>query len=248
MKKHIITATLLLLGLAHAQDDNTNYEDTMKDLPAWAVAFSNLPAEKRAEFTAYFQFAREAFMQARWVECLGHLNNCDLIFNGNPHVWSMRAGSLIEQGMYDEAEESVIKVLEVLPDDPVGLLNLSHIYMGKGEYARCVKELEIVLAALPFDSSRDLRDILLFRIFLCKLMLGDEEGAKQVVSHTNAMDDTPLFYYSQAGLQIFAGNEDAAQKEISTAHKIFKDGSNMRAYHRAIEICKIVDKYVNKKK
>ncbi len=236
-----LTRTIIALSLLTSPLCAQTEIETVSELPEWAIEFSNLSSEQRAQYLEYFDLARAAYKKANWVECMGHLDQCGIIFDSNPNVLNLKAGCLLEMGFYAEAEPIVLKVLKLTPSDAVAILNLSSVYLGKREFEKGIIELQKSLKALPLDAPQILRDILNFRIFLCQLMLGKEEEALRLVAHASPLDDSPLFYFVQCALYYFHGNYPSASKELKTAQSIFGKGNYIRAFESGIKLSGLLE-------
>ncbi len=245
MKKQLYTAFILsafcLSNLA-AQDRLDELDD-IKDLPKWVVSLSNLSKEKRESYVDQFARAKEAYKGSRWLECLALLNSCEMIFNENPNVLSLKAGCYIEQGDFENAMKVAQESLKINPNDPVLLLNLSSIYLGTAEYEKGIEMLDGVLATVDTKSSQDIYDILLYRKFLCLIMLGQEVKARELVNHTRPMDETPLYYFTQGALYLVTGNKLNAKRELDSADRIFANYPLLRAYHKGLLLSGAIEKF-----
>ena len=207
----------------------------------WLVALSNLPREERARYLAEFASAKESFRAGRWVICFTTLQGCEMIFNKNPHVWSLMAGCLIEQQQFDEAEVYVEKVEKVLPGDSVNAVNRSRVYMGRGEYARCIETVDKLISTLPGVYDGEVINVLTYRQVLCHLLLGQRDEAVARVSHLSAMDDTPLFYYSRVAIALFDGDLRGARRDLSAVRQVFANNKAYVSYERALTQPGLVD-------
>lgn len=222
-------------------------QGTATPVVKWLADFSNLPKDTRAEYIHLFQQAKQAYAIGDWAVCYGLLSQCEFIYNKNPHVWNLRAVCLIAQKNYTEAEQELNKAIQVLPHDETTLMNIANLHMGKGEFRQCIEQIRKIIDSLPEPRSPELVDILLFRIYLCHLMLGERKEAQAVVSHLNPLSDTPLYYYSQAALHISRGKRAQARQDINAADAIYTKGNATFPYLRAIQASGLEEKFLKKK-
>lgn len=210
----------------------------------WLADFSNLPKETRAEYIDLFHRAKQAYVFGDWIICYALLEECEMIYNKNPHVWNLRAVCLIGQKKLEEAEQELIKAKKELPHDETTYMNIANLHMAKGEYQQCIDVLSNIIDSMPDPVSQNLVDILTFRIYLCHIMLGQRKEARQLVSHLTPLSDTPLYYYSQAALHISRGDRTQARQDIQAADTIFAKGNATLPYLRAIQASGLEEKFL----
>ncbi len=242
----------LALNYLHAQTAPTELEgqdenklDDIRNLPSWVVELSNLPKDAREAYIANFTKAKEAYKESRWLECIALLNGCELIYDKNPNVDTLLAGCYIEQGDFENALEVSLKSLKATPNDTVVQLNLSSIYLGTKQYQQCIDMLDEVLLTVNKNSQSDIYNILLYRKFLCLLMLGKDSEARELVKHTRPMDETPLYYFSQGTLYLTTGDRLNAKRELDSADRIFSNYPLLRAYHKGLVLSGAIPKFIN---
>ncbi len=216
----------------------------IKDLPTWVVDLSNLPKDAREAYITNFTKAKDAYKASRWLECIALLNTCELIYNKNPNVDTLLAGCYIEQGDFESALEVSLKSLELAPNDTVVQLNLSSIYLGTAQFQKCIEMLDEVLLTVNPRSQTDIYNILLYRKFLCLLMLDKNSEARELVKHTRPMDETPLYYFSQGTLYLTTGDRLNAKRELDSADRIFENYPLLRAYHKGLVLSGAIPKFI----
>lgn len=210
----------------------------------WLADFSNLPKETRAEYIDLFHRAKRAYVFGDWIICYALLEECEMLYNKNPHVWNLRTVCLIAQNKLEEAEQELIKAKKELPHDETTYMNIANLHMAKGEYQQCIDVLRNIIDSMPDPVSQNLVDILTFRIYLCHIMLGQRKDARNLVSHLTPLSDTPLYYYSQAALHISRGDRTQARQDIQAADTIFAKGNATLPYLRAIQASGLEEKFL----
>ncbi len=215
-------------------------QETSPNLPDWVVKFSNLSQSTRDEFTRQFNIAKAAYQRQDWSGCMNQLDKCENIFAYNPNVNVLRVGCLQELGLYQKALDIVLAHLKENPTDQVGIYHLSSIYLAKGDYQQCIDVTTPMLMNISMADDLKFRDLLNFRIFVCKLRLNDEEGAKEIVKGCSLLDDSPLYYMSQAALALYKNDRIQASANLKSAQKIYGKSMNMPAFERCLQMSKLV--------
>lgn len=233
-----------LLGLFTLSLPLAAQQQQAASVARWLADFSNLPRETRAQYIDLFHRAKQAYVLGDWIICYTLLEECEMIYNKNPHVWNLRAVCLIAQNKLEEAEQELLKVKKELPHDETTYMNIANLHMAKGEYQQCIDVLRNIIDSMPDPVSQNLVDILTFRICLCHIMLGQRKEAKKLVSHLTPLSDTPLYYYSQAVLHISRGNKTQARQDIQAADTIFAKGNATLPYLRAIQASGLEEKFL----
>lgn len=212
-----------------------------EQVPEWLAQLSNLPRAQRDEYIAHFTQAKAALAQGDWVDCDAELTSCEFIFNKNPNIHNLRVVCYIEQKRFDAATEALEKAQELLPDDATTLVNTASLHMAKKDYRACIREMTAVLETPSHNISQEVRDILIFRVFLCHLMLGEVSQAEEWVSELSPISDTPLFYYSRAAVCLYLRDAHGAQRDLQSAANIFSEGGLLIPYQRALLSCDLTE-------
>lgn len=211
-------------------------------LPDWLITFSNLAREDRAVYLELFNEAKAAYAQGEWVTCITRLADCELIFEGNPNVWNLRACCLMEQKYFNEAEVELQRALQAAPQDPVTIMNVANLQLAQGKYRESLQTLAKLRSDLPDETSQELLYVLDFRALLCHLMLGQPEKARELVKDLNPMSDTPLYYYSKAAFAMAEGNRIEAARNLQIVRRIYAKGSAAEPYQRSLNLSALPDK------
>ena len=93
-----------------------------------------------------------------------------------------------------------------------------------------------------------LRHSLLFRKFLCFIMLDKPEEAKALVADVNPMTNSPLYYYSQAVLAVVAGDRDTAIREMTAADSIYRTDPYLATYKQGINFSGLLQRFLQQDK
>lgn len=214
-----------------------------EQIPDWLARLSNFPREKREEYISHFARAKAALAQGNWVDCDAELTSCEFIFNENPNIHNLRVVCYIEQKRLEAATEEMEKARTLLPNDATTLVNLASLHMAKKDYRACIKEMTDVLEDPHHtdDISQQVRDILIFRVFLCHLMLGEMTQAEEWVRDLSPISDTPLYYYSRAAICLYLRDTAGAQRDLQSAANIFGKNNLAVPYQRALLGCDLAE-------
>lgn len=209
----------------------------------WVKELSNQSQENRRAYAEAFQRAKACYAQGSLVECESHLNTCELYTRNNPNVWNLRASVLISQQRYAEAEKLLLEVRRINPDDSVARLTFSLLYLGAGNYEKCIAETEQLIDDIRYKNMMQLTHSLMFRKLLCLVMLERMDEARDVVAEIGPIDDSPLYYYSQGVFALTMGNRQQAMREFNTADIIYSSIGYLSGYKQALNFSGLVEKY-----
>ncbi len=230
-----------------APADNIPSEEELAKLPPWQAAFARLDKEKRYAFAAAFSRAKEAFHTEQWASCLALLNDCELIYDGSPDVWNLRACALLSDNSLDEAETFINRSLELNPNDAVALMSRSELLMRRRDFRSCITILEKLRKLHHPSQSASLHNTFTYHQLLCHLMLRQEMEARALVSGLTPLSDTPLYYYSQAAFSIYMGNSNGALEPLRSATTIYGNSGETSSYRKWLNKCGLAEKYGNAK-
>ena len=229
-----------------AQNPQTG-DEQLDEIPNWVNELSNLPADKRQLYVNQFSAAKWAYSKGAMDMCHQCLDACEAIYDKNPNVWNLRASAYIAVGSFAAAEIWLKKVREVAPDDLVANLNYSLLYLGVGQYEKCIEECDILLGDIEYNEKLEpLTHSLIFRKFICLVMMERVDEAKELVKDITPLTFTPLYYYSQAVLAMVEKDPERALKEISAADRIYRTDPYLLTYKQAIQFTHILESIANK--
>ena len=238
---NMLLLSLLLLPCATAQEEQPKEEQTINQMPQWVLDYSNLSRETREVYQRSFNKAKLAYQRGEWVACFSHLADCEMIFNSNPNVWNLYVSCLIEQKHFADAEEQLKKVLIVIPNDPVALMNQANLYLGTARYTECIAVIDDMIQDLSPQKDVELINALNYRKVLALVKMGKTPEAKKVVAHLNAFSETPLYYYSQAAFFLAQNKKTEASRCLRSAGNIFSKGATLIPYQRALNISGLIE-------
>lgn len=225
---------------AWQQEEKGNNEP---DVPTWVEKLSNLPVKERIAYTDSFAAAKQSYAAGRLAESESYLLTCQIINDDNPNVWSLRASICIAQKRFDEALPLLDKVEKAMPGNQITKLNYSLYYLGKGHYEQCLQETDSLLHQLDAKKEPQLCNSLIYRKVLCFLMLGQMEKAHQLTDHLSPLEDSPLYYYSQAAYRITQKDRASATRDMEAANTIFANEDYLLSYKQSLSFSGLIERY-----
>lgn len=236
---------LLPITVTTPQEEAAEEEQEDKpNVPIWVEELSNLTAEARSEYTASFAAAKDAYSAGRLAESESYLLTCQMINDKNPNVWNLRASVCIAQKRFAEALPLMQKVEEALPGNQINMLNYSLYYMGIGQYEQCIKMTDALIDELTAEKTLSLRKHLVYRKVLCYLMLGREAEAHKLTDSLTPLEDSPLYYYSQAAYNISKHDREAAKRDLNSAETIFAQDGYLLSYKQSLSFSGLIERHL----
>ncbi len=234
-------------GDAAPKEQSPTPEEELAKLPPWQAAFARMSEENRMAFALAFSKAKAAYGAEQWTHCLALLNDCELIYDGSPNVWNLRACALLATGELDEAESCIKRSLEVNTEDYVALMCQAELLMLRRDFRACIPLLERLRNQHKGEEARPLHDTFAFHQLLCHLMLRQEMEARALVADLTPLTDSPLYYFSQAAFCVYKGDSNGALEPLRSATTIYGNGGATSSYRKWMNNCGLADKYVRSK-
>lgn len=250
MKSALLILPLLsFTGAALAQNETaaeeqppvkTEDKTVPDDMPQWMVGFTNLPEKERIKYLTLFQQAKDDFFARNWFSCLEKLDNAEQIYQGNPHIHTLRGSCYMEIGSYDTALAEYNKVEAIQPDDLTNKANIATLAMLQGKYENSIKLFREILDALPGDSNPELLNVLKFKIYASLVKMGKDQEAAKYAAEADILEDSPRFYFMEAVRYLQDKNMSKGIQSIRTAEKIFGSTPIFQTYLRIVEQMKFL--------
>lgn len=133
-------------------------------------------------------------------------------------VLNLRGAILTKLGKHEEAAALFQSILATNPDYFPASFNLGEVEFLRGNHAGA---LEVFQGMRRRDPGNEL---VRFKVFLCQLLLNQDDEAQKMARGFIPAGGTPAWYYAQAMLARKAGDEAAANDHLSTARAIYLDG------------------------
>ena len=142
-------------------------------------------------------------------------------------VLNLRGAILTKLGQHEEAAALFRSILATDPNYFPADFNLGEVEFLRGDYAGA---LEVFQGMRRRDQRNEL---VRFKVFLCHLLLGQEEDAQKMAKGLIPAGSTPAWYYAQAMIARRAGDEKAAKKHLAVARAIYTE-SGCRLFDESV--------------
>lgn len=224
---HILAATFFAT-LIPASQLNAQAESAKNDadkLPEWQQAFSNLPQEKRTTFVQHVNKARQLFQQKRVFETIEQLYLAEKIFPDSPDVENLLGACQIEFRAFSKAKQHFERAVELSPNNPNTMFNLGELYFVTKNWEEAESLFEEILTLIDPEQTnlKPMRDLIEFKLMLCKLKLDKKQEAKQIADRHDYLEDSPFYYYAQAALAFEADNTAEGNASLARAQRVFRN-------------------------
>lgn len=207
-----------------------------KEVPDWALGLARLPLHERQMYMDAFRNARACYVNHELMLCESYLNTCEMIFSGNPNVWLIRAGVMLESDQFEAALPWLQKAEAVIPNDRVLLLDYTHAFIALKRWDECAERAEQLIILMPNTRDFHLRQSAVFRKYVALLYGGKQDKAAEIAKELSPMDDSPLYYFTQAVQKLHAGNPAAAREDVDRANRIFSGIPELSFYNKTYSL------------
>lgn len=142
-------------------------------------------------------------------------------------VLNLRGAILTKLGQYDEATGLFRSILATDTDYFPAAFNLGEVEFLRGNYAGALEVFQGMRRRDPRN------ELVRFKVFLCQLLLGQEEDAQKMAKGLIPAGSTPAWYYAQAMIARKAGDEKTAGKHLAVARAIYTE-SGCRLFDESV--------------
>jgi Flp pilus assembly protein TadD len=146
-------------------------------------------------------------------------------------VLNLRGAILTKLGQYDEAAGLFRSILTTDPNYFPAAFNLGEVEFIRGNYADALELFQGMRRRDPRN------ELVRFKVFLCQLLLGQNDEAQKMARGLIPAGNTPAWYYAQAMLARQAGDEKTTAKHLSVARSIYTE-SGCKLFDESIETIK----------
>lgn len=146
-------------------------------------------------------------------------------------VLNLRGAVMTKLGQHDEAAGLFRSILATDPNYFPAAFNLGEVEFLRGNYAGALEVFQGMRRRDPRN------ELVRFKIFLCHLLLGQEEDAQKMAKGLIPAGSTPAWYYAQAMIARKAGDEKTAKKHLAVARAIYTE-SGCRLFDESVATVK----------
>ena len=213
---------------AETTDDAPEVELPEGAVPAPAVqeadpALEGLTQEERQELKKILDDASRFIGGIRLQEGLSKLIEAEQIAPGLFQIYNLRGAAYTKMKDFDTAREQFEKAIASRPGIFHPQFNLAEIEFVTDDYAGAEKSFKKLLAEFP-DMDLGTKRLLEFKIIICRLKLGDPDGAMAQLETFNYLDDTPIYHLGHAAVAYSKEDTEDAEAWMASANKIYSAG------------------------
>ncbi len=168
--KYFILLLLVFTATLHAQNPKPA-EKKVNDFAPNQREFFNLPEEKRKEFIKHYDDAIRFFADKRVFETLDALDEAEKVFSKSMELHNMRGSCYIEMRIFDKANISFNKALEISPNNLNLKFNIAECFFVSKKWQDSHDKFQELVKILP-PNSGDIFRLAEFKLLLCKKKLG----------------------------------------------------------------------------
>lgn len=168
--------------------------------------------------------AREMRIKHRYSEALDKLAQAEKLAPNLADIYALRGDIYLAPRRRDFALAlpQFQKAAALQPQSPLPRFNLAEYYFVKHEFDTALDALTKLDVAFP-KLPEMIRHLVRYKQMLCQLKLGHRDEAEQIVAKNFKEDDnTPAFYFANAGLAFAAGDAAKANDWVKRGVSIFK--------------------------
>lgn len=210
--------------------------------PSFVKDFAELTSEEKVQWQRDLSIVNHLFKIKRIDDCLAKLKSLNKRISSNPAVHNLMGACHVENREFKNAVSSFKRALRYEPDNLSIAFNLAEIEFVTKDYKTARIRFEKMRRRFKKEGKEkaDITTLCQFKVFLCHLVLGDEERVKKVAASFEAdQPNKPAYFYSQMALSIHGKDLKAAEKWLEKAeneipeaseHSVFKDSLTELGY------------------
>ena len=232
--KRLLAALLLPLFPLHAQDEPETPApaEEKKEALQYQIDLDNLSDDKKKVCWTALVRAEQVFQQKRIFECLESINEAHQIYAKNPSSLNLQGACYVEFRNFEKARIAFNKAKKQDPENPNVLFNQAEIEFVTQNWQTSHDQFSVILPVYEKKAEQDkrnesMRDLIRFKVLLCKLKLGDKEEAVAIIKDSTFLDDTPLFYYGKAAIAYSEERTVDAEVWLARAGRIFTQAASI---------------------
>ncbi|MDP0489578.1 MAG: hypothetical protein Q7Q71_00840 [Verrucomicrobiota bacterium JB023] len=227
--KVLYLVSCLILTSSFAPGQAAGGERKIEDVPAFKLAFDNLPEESRRAYFEHKLRAEQFFRQKRIFESLDEIFHASEIFKQDPALWNLKGSCHVEFRSFKKAREAFQKALALQPNNTGIMFNIAEMDFVTKNWEEAEKQFEAFAKKVEDDTrggeleagALELHRLAQFKRLLALLKLGREEEAKAIADEYTEFDNTPMTYYSKAAIHYHNGEEEEANGWLRSALRVF---------------------------
>ena len=192
-----------------------------------AVAFSNLPEEKRKQFFKHRTEAYRLFNDKRIVEAHEELALATKIFDQDPEVINLLGSCWVEFRDFNKARALFDEATKLAPGVSSIIFNIGEMEFVTRNWQKCIDIFNGYIA-LAGEKDTFMVRIAEFKMLLCYQALGkDDEAEKLANKYDPLKENTPFYYLAQGALCYRKKDMVKAEEWNAMAMRVFNNPGAM---------------------
>ena len=205
---------------ANTAKETLDPDKAEKEVAQYRIDLDNLPLEQKKVYWNALVRAEQVFSQKRIFECLESIHEAELIYKNNPSALNLKGACYVEFRAFKKAATAFDTALVADPGNINVLFNKAEIDFVTQNWQAAHDQLVKLLPKYK-GNQEDMKDLIIFKILLCKLKLDDKAGAEGLLKDTTFLGDTPLYYYGTAAIAYSEERTAVAEVWLARAGRIF---------------------------
>lgn len=224
--KKLLSLLLISSSLVVAQVNPAEEAEEAKEnvVFAYQVDIDNLTAEKRTEYFQRLFKAQTLFNQKRIFETLAEIDEVHQIYPNNPASLNVQGACYVEFRNFEKARAAFAQALKQHPGNANVLFNLAEISFVTHQWKESHDQFSALIDGQQVSS---MRELIRFKILLCKIKNGELDEAKALTANTSFLDDSPLHYYANAAIEYSEDRSVKAEAWLNRCSSVFKDRATL---------------------
>ncbi|MEM0954340.1 MAG: type IV pilus biogenesis/stability protein PilW [Pseudomonadota bacterium] len=176
----------------------------------------NTEVSKDDALSRRVELARQYIGDGNWEDAKRNLKLAEDIDPRSPEVYEAFALVYQSTGEYEQAEENFERAIALQRDFSRARNNYAAFLYSRGRFEEAEDQLEVVIKDTLYES----RPQAFINLGLCRVRLGDDEGARQALQRALTMDrSNSIAMLELAALEYRAENYDSAEQYLESYRK-----------------------------
>jgi tetratricopeptide (TPR) repeat protein len=180
----------------------------------------SLPPEQQERLRVLLAEAASFVQGIRIQEALERIFEAQQISPDLAVVYNLEGAAWTKAKEFEKAKIAFEKCLALNPQSLEARFNLAELAFVSKDYENARTNFQNLMSGETNFPERT-RNLILYKVFLCSLMLDDMEKADELLASFNYMSDTPEYYYANAAMSFNADDKDDARSWLRSASRIY---------------------------
>ena len=161
--------------------------------------------------------AADLYRKGKSDEALSTINAVIQADSTNINAYILRGAIYSQKQAWDQAEKDYQTALQMQPKDTGIQFDLADLKFKQKQFDAARE------AFVPLQDDRDVevKDLIAYKIFLCDLLSGHDDAAKQELDVFNQVGSDPSYYFGNAAWSLVHKNPEEARGYLVSARHIY---------------------------